>query len=450
MPYETDERLKSYLDTNQLAREQMCLAVLATDRRFSEVRPRHPRGGRDGARDIQAVFQKDQLAFAAVGFLIQANDSTEQKKRIRKKFSEDLDNAIATELNPKVFVFMTNINLTIGEKEALIKRAKVKGIALCDIFDRERIRIELDGVDGFAIRYQYLNLPLSDAEQASFFSKWGDDIQSVIGTGFQRLEKTLDRILFLQESSEVISTLRFVVELDREYTADEIGHFRAFCSLVLKEPIHDTLMLTFGSSDRSERFSDDRKGELEKQPVGIRHGISGGQWVKKISKSDGDDDTETNEFDGILSRHSSSVGSDPVSSISFDYSNDQFIRVSPLFRMRDIDRSLFILLFSKSLAQKIGCIRIYSNGYKIMVIREDELVIDATKFEPGLSTRFTDDELADPWVRIRPSGFSSAFDISFYELTPKRLFEADHVKDGHAPLPKDLRTGVDDTELSED
>jgi len=31
MPYETDERLKSYLDTNELRREQMCLATAQND-----------------------------------------------------------------------------------------------------------------------------------------------------------------------------------------------------------------------------------------------------------------------------------------------------------------------------------------------------------------------------------------------------------------------------------
>ena len=56
MPYQTDERLKNYLDTNQLQRERMCRAILAIDKRFSEVRPRHPRGGPDGGRDIQANY----------------------------------------------------------------------------------------------------------------------------------------------------------------------------------------------------------------------------------------------------------------------------------------------------------------------------------------------------------------------------------------------------------
>jgi hypothetical protein len=68
LAYQTEQRLKNYLDTNQLHREQLCLAVVALDKRFSEVRPRHPRGGPDGGRDIEAIFKKDQRAFGAVGF----------------------------------------------------------------------------------------------------------------------------------------------------------------------------------------------------------------------------------------------------------------------------------------------------------------------------------------------------------------------------------------------
>ena len=45
------------------------------------------------------------------------------------------------------------------------------------VFDQERIRIVLDSADGFSIRFQYLQIPLSEAEQATFFAKWGDDIQ---------------------------------------------------------------------------------------------------------------------------------------------------------------------------------------------------------------------------------------------------------------------------------
>ena len=90
MPYQTDERLKNYLDTNQLHREQMCRAILAIDKRYSDVRPRHPRGGPDGGRDIEALFRDDLLTFGAVGFVNQANDSDEQKKKYKKNLQATL------------------------------------------------------------------------------------------------------------------------------------------------------------------------------------------------------------------------------------------------------------------------------------------------------------------------------------------------------------------------
>jgi hypothetical protein len=88
MPYQTDGRLKGYLDTNLLYREQLCLSVSAIDKRFSDVRPRRPRGGPDGARDIDAVYQGVQRVFGAVGFVNQANDSDEHKKEWEKELGD--------------------------------------------------------------------------------------------------------------------------------------------------------------------------------------------------------------------------------------------------------------------------------------------------------------------------------------------------------------------------
>jgi hypothetical protein len=128
----------------------------------------------------------------------QANDSEEQKKVIKSKFDSDLSSAISSDQKPRAFVFFTNINFTIGEKECLIAKAKKSEILFCEIMDRERLRIALDSPDGFSIRFQYLNISLSEEEQASFFARWGDDIQSVISTGFQRIENTLNRVLFFK------------------------------------------------------------------------------------------------------------------------------------------------------------------------------------------------------------------------------------------------------------
>ncbi|OME51801.1 hypothetical protein BSK59_19975 [Paenibacillus odorifer] len=418
MPYQTDERLKSYLDTNQLHREQLCRSILAIDKRFSEVHPRHPRGGPDGGRDIEAIYRDGDLAFGAIGFLNQANDSEEQKKTIKAKFEFDLRNALSADVTPKVFIFFTNINFTIGEKNTLIEKAKEAGILFCELLDRERLRISLDSPDGFSIRFQYLNIPLSEEEQASFFARWGDDIQSVISTGFQRIESTLQRVLFLQECNDVLSHFTLSFELDRAYQAEEIGHFRLFCLVQLKEPKQKILSFLFGSSDKPKRMSPDSKLDIDNQMRGIKNGISGGQWVEyfntEVSESD---DTERYESRGYFS----SIGQDLIDFLPISFRDSSFVRVGPAVTLKDLDEAIFIAILNRSLAEKVKTIHLYSNGYKIQEFTNDEFHISDSNFNPEIPVMFTEDELNDSWVSIRPIG-SSFFSIDFFEKTPKRMF----------------------------
>jgi hypothetical protein len=353
MPYETDERLKNFLDTNQLAREQICLAILGLDKRFSVVRPRHPRGGPDGGRDLDATFQGTQRAFGAVGFVNQADDSAEKKKRASDKFRADLAVALAATPKPEVFVFLTNVNFTVGEKDDLAAETRAVGASYCEVFDRERLRIALDSTDGFAVRYQYLNIPLSEAEQAAFFARWGDEIQSVISTGFQDLHRTLNRLLFLQESSNPLSAFSVLFELDRTYSAEEIGHFRAFCVLHLREPKHNIASILLGASDKSDRMqSDIAASQKQTTPAGIAAGIGGGQWEWRLdlageseAEDDGSDQDDTGEElvpDYTSVGWSSSVGMKEVKFISISYSKDPLIRLEPGITLRDLDESSFL------------------------------------------------------------------------------------------------------------
>jgi len=434
MTYSTDERLKNYLDTNQLSREQMCLAVLAIDRRFSDVRPRHPRGGPDGGRDIEATYRQEQKAFGAVGFVNQANDSNEQKRQIKKKFKDDVKSALESGENPDVFVFFTNINFTSGEKDKLIAHAKKKGFKFCDLMDRELLRIALDSADGFSIRYQYLGIPLSEAEQATFFTKWGDDINSVISTGFQKVEKKLDRMLFLQEASEVLSVLTFVFQLNRAYDADEIGHFRAFNTMFLKEPKHDIFRILFGSSDRWSRMNPDSVKDFRQEPSGIRHGISGGKWESYINtKNKEKPESPKCNWEYKYAGFSSSIGMNTVEFISIHYHHDNsFIRTSPRLRLLDFDHAFFLPILNSSLSLKLKAIHVYANNYyKIQEITKSDFNIDTSAFDPKIPVEFTEDEISDGWVRIRPN-LSSIFRISFSHQTPKRLRESSFTPDSLA------------------
>lgn len=418
MPFETDERLKSYLDSNQQHREQLSLAVLAIDPRYSDPRPRHPRGGPDGGRDIEATFRGELRVFGAVGFINQANDSTAQKRRIAGKFEDDLKRALEAEPGLKAFVFLPNIDLTAGEEDALVDIAKDKGLEHCEVFDRERLRIALDSPDGLAARFQFLRLPLSEAEQASFFARWGDDIQSVIATGFQKMESRLARVLFLEESRDPFNRLTVVVKLDRQYEANEIGHFRLFCDLWLKEQKDGVVGLLFGISDRAGRF---RTDSYEREDAaGIRAGIGGGQWQKRlVDEAVEAEDDPKDEY--VATGSLSSVGMETVEYLSFAYSDDPLIRFEPGLSLRDLNDASFILVSSKGLAEKLTELRIYAGGYEILRIGADGIQVDESEFPDFIPAEFSESELQDPWVRVRPSSGSSVFHLRFYEKTPRRL-----------------------------
>lgn len=421
-------------------REQMCLAVMAIDKRFSNVRPRHPRGGPDGGRDIEATFSGGQRAFGAVGFFNQANDSEEYKKKAKIKFKEDLSIALEQEPIPEIFVFFTNTNLTLGEKGELIAYAKAQGLADAEIFDRERIRVFLDSPDGLSVRFQYLNIHMSEAEQATFFARWGDDIQTVISEGFGRLEVLLSRIQFLQEATSVMDHFTVTFELNGEYSGDEIGHFRAFARLVLKEPSHGTAGLVFGSTDNNGRLDAATPEQLTTSlEAGIRAGICGRQWEWRFPPiaPGGDESSMVADTIGVpgleydCTGSFTAVGRDRVKSLSINYRQGGLVRVKPAIQLRDLNDSMFIFSMNHTMAERIKTIHVYANEYKLAEISAAGFWIDQSAFGSAIPLPFNDSELADSWVRLRPRE-ASVFRVRFSEETPKRFFHAREITDSQS------------------
>ena len=423
--YNTDQRLKSYLDTNQLARERLCLSLLQLEKRFSDVRHRQPRGGPDGGRDLEARYEETRLAFGAVGFLNQASDTKEHKTQAKAKFRKDAGRAIANTPRPDVFAFFTNVSFTAQARNSLQAEARELGFSECEIFDRERMRIALDSPDGFALRYQYLGITLSDAEQATFFARWGDDIQDVISSGFKRINSTIQRVLFLQESTAALSGFAISLELDQTYEAEEIGHFRAFCFLQLYSRVSDVAGVLMGTTDRSTRILRTSSQVGLEDRTGIRHGIAGGTWDYCVAHADEIPESlnaTERESRMILRqrRSSSSVGLVSVNSVFInclrDSSGNHYTKLS----LGDLDNSSFVVAVNESLATKVYRVCIYSNGYKLNEWGNSELRVDRTPHSPELPVSFDSSELSDKWVRLRPT--NSAFQISFADRTPSRMY----------------------------
>jgi hypothetical protein len=341
----------------------------------------------------------------------------------------------------------------MGELSEMKNGAHRSGIEHCDILDRERLRIELDSPGGFFIRFQHLAIPLSEAEQASFLAQYGDRIQDVVSTGFQRIERTLNRILFLQEAADVLEGVAVRFQLKKSYAADEIGHFRAFVLIQLRAITHDILHIWFGSSDKSHRFRRDikdaeRRNELE----GIAHGISGGQWERHVklptpnnAKDQEKNDSASASADAkengeeadkyVQVGSSSSIGVDPVSAIVAHYSHgDPLVRFRPRLQLRDLDNCMFMPVLNRSLAEKLHSVQVFANGYKLSDIRTSDFLIGYSPFTAKIPDSFTAKELADPWVRIHPSSVDSAFHLMFTSTTPRRMYSHEEMRD--SPEPK--------------
>lgn len=245
---QTDERLRHWLNSNQPSRERLCMAILALDRNYSDIKPRRPEGGPDGSRDIECNRGPD-LCFGAVGFINNVSDSPKDKREIKRKFVDDLDAALKQNKDLKAFAFFTNVDLTPGEIEELKQSAEAKGISFVDVYWRERIRHALDSPEGLAIRYQYLSIPLSDAEQASFFSRFGKDLEKLVTGGFERLEKKIDLTEFKRWQTGGIQNIGlhlFFRELEKSERR-EPEHFRA--CLELHSVAHEKRSVILGGQD---------------------------------------------------------------------------------------------------------------------------------------------------------------------------------------------------------
>jgi hypothetical protein len=240
----TDERLRSWLDSNQMQRERLCAHLLPLLGPYSNIEPRRPRGGPDVARDLQAVYDGQLEVWGAVGFLNSANDDRTHKTRIKKKFRSDLDSAL--EQNPalKGFVFLTNVDLTPGEQDRLKQTARDKGIVHVEIFNRERLRLKLDDVEGWGYRLQFLEIGMTKEEQLAFIERFGARLESLFDrqrTELNERQKGIDeklrRIEFLHDCDKPTRWARFFIFLRQPIMPEHLGHFRV--ALQLSMPFGD-------------------------------------------------------------------------------------------------------------------------------------------------------------------------------------------------------------------
>ena len=397
-PQDTDERLRSRLNGNQPGRERMCLAVMALNQQFRNVRPRCPEGGPDGGRDLEATDDRGQTVYGAVGFVNNASDTPSHRKQIQKKFRVDLASARAAYADLRHFAFFTNINLTPGEKDILIVCAQDAGIFDCAIYDRERIRIALDSPNGFHIRFQYLNIPLSEAEQAAFFQKWGTDITLLISNSFLGVERRLQRLEFHQDCLRRLDHLSFVIHPDRPLTRAELPTYRAVMVVTAPTP-RPAYQQLFIAIANEEEFPDPERAKADGQV---------GQFaINEISLDRGT---------------SRGIRPDPMKVVA-GFGGFDWLHPAPFATLGDLDDNLFIFYLDINLAKRVSAIEIVANGYRLWQMNRDRLHFGPPTHGVPWPWTLSETDQFDSWVQVT-SLHGTIF--HFDDFTPAKLYTPRH------------------------
>ena len=97
---------------------------------------------------------------------------------------------------------------------------------------------------------------------------------------------------------------------------------------------------------------------------------------------------------------------------------------------------MFLPFVNGELADKIHSIQVIANGYKLEDFDPSDFRIDRSRCGEGMPTEFSDDEMSDPWVRLRPTSMNSAYRFRFGAVTPKRIYG--HEQPSDSPPPPEL------------
>lgn len=383
----TEERLRTWLDGNQVQRERMCMALLSLNQKYSDIRPRRPKGGPDGGRDIEAFYDDSYIVWGAVGFRNSANDSKEDKKWIKQKFEDDLKSALDENPNLKGFVFFTNVDLTPAEEAELKIKATTRGIINCEIFYRERLRLLLDSPEGLGLRFQYLNIPLSEAEQAAFFERFGKQLESLMLKQFDNIDKKLARLEFLHDCNKPLNDCKVIASLKQNYSPLELGHFRILFHFFNKPPQQHPIIWISGRDCYSVYHKDNQVIQL--------FGTKSLTWLRNP-----DDEIQT-----------TIIGANQLTNEIEILGNIQ--TKSPLKTLGDFEHWLLSVYVTKPFAEKLNYISLIANDY-ILVYLDDISYRESSPLEPWPEA-LTEEEQKIPWVSI----FTEFIDFSIY--TPYKI-----------------------------
>lgn len=275
---ETWHRLLEW-DKGSNRSERLAGVVLSHDG-FKEIDPIHPNGGRDGRKDLVLTHAGKRWA-VSVYFPRGQKSFTE----IRKKFKHDCGGG---EDCGSGFIFFTNQELKLSERKEL------DGLCKCDVqlYHLERICLLLNTPSLYGVRYDFLEIEMSKAEQISFFAEHDRRIG--------RIEQQITRLFCMTEEqgrqvSDLIidddflrqanRTIGELISAEREFT-EKIWFDR---HLLLKEQVDKGIIVVDpdiwegaikSAQNIIERYGEENLGPYSDYEWGMLNGkLSTLRWI---------------------------------------------------------------------------------------------------------------------------------------------------------------------------
>jgi hypothetical protein len=167
---ETWRRLLEW-DKGQAPSERLAGQILRMEG-FESIDPSHPLGGRDGLKDIVCARGSERWIGAAY-----FPRGQQPLKAISKKFNEDFVGVADNKADG--FAFVTNQELKLGEREALVSCRKGTSV---EILHLERIASILDSPQCYGMRLDYLDIEMTKEEQVAFVALQQSEITQMKNT----------------------------------------------------------------------------------------------------------------------------------------------------------------------------------------------------------------------------------------------------------------------------
>ena len=200
--------------------------------------PSHPLGGKDGIKDI--VCEYNGVKCVAGCYFPRTAVS---EKEIKDKFEDDYKGVAKNKADG--FIFITNQELTLGQRSTLIDLADEKIVV--EIIHLERLSSILNTPTMYGVRLEFLDIEMTKEDQLAFYSQQNDQIVKLTQAVIDLSEKLKnDKTGPTYVEPIVISHYAHTLFQDQHHTCSSCG----FGYLVKSDPYSTTSVAisAFGGS----------------------------------------------------------------------------------------------------------------------------------------------------------------------------------------------------------